>query len=1055
MLEQKTFSRYRKPMIEIPNLVEHHLNSYDNFIKNKIKEVFSELSPISDYSEKKYDIIFKSFKIIENDSGEYDAKEQNRGTYFVSVKATFALLNKTTGEEKEEEIFMFNLPKMTDHGTFVVNGVERVIIPQLARSYGIFFTVDETKVRRNFGAKIIPARGSWIEIESDSNDIIYVKLDRKRKMPISSLLRIFAPNKKDEEIINSFEDENVREYMEKTFKKDPALNLDDSYLEIYKRLRDGEMVTSQVSKNYIDTLFTEDRYDLSEIGRIRFNSRFFSEEKTNYSKKEKTLEFRDFSEIIKKIVSLNNDIDAQPDDIDNLGSRRLRFFDELIEQRFRMGMLQIKRNIQDRMSIVDTTETNPSHFINPRPIEAKIKEFFNTNPLSQFMDQDNMLSELENLRTVSALGPGGLVRERAGFEVRDVHPSHYGRVCPIQTPEGQNIGLILRLSTYAKVNKYGIIQTPYAKVKNGKVTKEIVYLDAYEEAKFAIAHYAAEVDEKTGEIKEKIIEVRKGSEPVKVSKNEVEFIDISHYQIFSIATSMIPFVGHNEANRALMGSNMQRQAVPCINPEAPIVATGIEEKAARYTGRNLYAEDEGEIVFVDGEKIEIKHKTKTKKHKLINFSRTNNFSLSHQRPSVKMGQKVRKGELLADNTSSANGQISVGKNMLVAFMSFYGSNYEDAIVISERVVKKSKFTNIYIKEYIVDIRDTKLGPEQTTHDIPNVSEAKIKNLDEEGIIRVGSEVSKGDILVGKITPKGESQLTPEERLLRSIFGEKAREVKDTSLKLKAGEKGRVISVKTYDRSSGDELESGVIKKIYIHVAELRNIKVGDKMAGRYGNKGVVSVILPEEDMPYTKDGEPIDVVLSPLGVPSRMNLGQILEVHLGLAANTLNYQAIVPPFSSATDEEIKTELKKAGFSESGKIKLYDGLTGEAFSQDVTVGYMYILKLHHMIDDKMHVRSTGPYSLINQQPLGGKAQEGGQRFGEMEVWALLGHGAAYALREILTVKSDDILGRAAMYDSIVKGENFILPNTPESFNVMLSTLRGLSLSIEMGENEYDD
>jgi DNA-directed RNA polymerase subunit beta len=739
------------------------------------------------------------------------------------------------------------------------------------------------------------------------------------------------------------------------------------------------------------------------------------------------------------------------DDIDHLGSRRVRFVGELFQSKIRIGMSQMKRNIQDRMSTVDPDITMPVNFISPRPLQARIKEFFTTNQLSQFMAQENILQEIEHLRTLSALGPGGLTRERAGFEVRDVHPSHYGRVCPIHTPEGPNIGLILRLSVYARVNDFGMIETPYAKVKHGVVTDEVKYLNALEEENFKIAHFATKVDAKSKIIDEEV-EVRVNGIPTVVKSNEVDFMDVATNQAFSIATSMIPFLNHDDANRALMGSNMQKQAVPCLRPEAPLVATGIEEEAARYTGRLIYAEEAGEVTYLDSKKIVITNDSKKEKeYNLIQFSRTNSFTVFHQRPVVSLGQKVKKGELLADTSSSDKGQTSIGQNILIAFMSWSGSNYEDAIILSERLVKDSKFTSIHIEEFVVNVRDTKLGPEVTTHDIPNVGEAKLKNLDEDGVVRVGAEVRPGDIIVGKITPKGETQLTPEERLLRSIFGEKARDVKDTSKRLEGGKKGRIVSVKVFSREKGDKLESGIIKRIHIEVAELRSISVGDKLSGRHGNKGVISKILPEEDMPYMPDGRPVDMILTPLGVPSRMNLGQILELHLGLAANTLNYQAIVPPFAGATDAEIKAELVKAGFQESGKMKLYDGRTGEKFNQEVAVGYMYILKLHHEVEDKIHMRSIGPYSLITQQPLGGRAQGGGQRFGEMEVWALLGHGAAYTLREMLTIKSDDIVGRSAAFDSIVKGERIKQPNIPASFNVLLNNLRGLGLDVELLKN----
>ncbi len=721
-------------------------------------------------------------------------------------------------------------------------------------------------------------------------------------------------------------------------------------------------------------------------------------------------------------------------------------------------MMQIKRNIQDRMSIIDVDTAMPIHIINQRPLQARIKEFFTTNQLSQFMAQENVLYEIEHMRTLSALGPGGLTRERAGLEVRDVHPSHYGRVCPIHTPEGPNIGLILHLSTYAKINDFGIIETPYIKVKNGKITGEVQYLNALEEEKYNIAHAGILYDE-SGKIMEEKVAARIKTEPGQISRTEVDFIDVAANQAFSIATSLIPFLEHNDANRALMGSNMQKQAVPCVLPEAPLVATGVEELASRDSGRLVLALEDGVVSYLDAKKVVVKGKNPArnashndaggeKTYSLVNFLRNNNFSAFHQRPIVNVGDKVKKGDVLADTSSTVNGQISLGQNIFVAFLSWSGANYEDAIIISERLVKNSKLTSIYIEEFVCVVRDTKLGPEITTRDIPNVGEFKLKDLDEDGIVRIGAEVRENDILVGKITPKGETELTPEERLLRSIFAEKARDVKDTSLRMEHGKRGRIIGVKIFSRDLGHTLEAGIIKKIVIEVAQIRNISVGDKLSGRHGNKGVISTVLPEEDMPYTADGTPIDIILSPLGVPSRMNLGQILEMHLGMAANTLGYQAIVPPFLGATHDEVKKELITAGLPENGKLKLFDGRTGEAFEQDVAVGYMYVLKLHHMVEDKIHMRSIGPYSLITQQPLGGKAQGGGQRFGEMEVWALEGYGAAYTLREMLTIKSDDILGRSQTFDSIIKGEKIKAPNSPASFNVMLNYLRGLALDVDL-------
>ena len=821
--------------------------------------------------------------------------------------------------------------------------------------------------------------------------------------------------------------------------------MNDIYVEIYKRLRDGDMATAENAKEFINSLFTPERYDLSPVGRFRFNQRF-GKPMDEAEMSRRIISKEDLVTVISHIVLLNSTPLSKADDIDHLGQRRVRFVGEILQQKIRTGMMQIKRNIQDRMSIIDVDTAMPIQIINQRPLQARIKEFFTTNQLSQFMAQENVLYEIEHLRTLSALGPGGLTRERAGLEVRDVHPSHYGRVCPIHTPEGPNIGLILHLSTYAKINDFGIIETPYVRVKNGKITGEVVYLNALEEEKYNIVHAGIPYDE-NGKITEEKVEARIKTEPGTVSREQVDFIDVAPNQAFSIATSMIPFLEHNNANRALMGSNMQKQAVPCVLPEAPLVATGVEELASRDSGRLVIAEEDGVVSYLDAKKIVTKGK-KELTYNLINFLRNNNFAVFHQRPIVHVGDKVKKGDVLADTSSTVDGQIALGQNIFVAFLSWSGSTYEDAIIVSERLVKNSKFTSVYVEEFTCVVRDTKLGPEITTRDIPNVGELKLKDLDEDGVVRIGAEVRENDILVGKITPKGETELTPEERLLRSIFAEKARDVKDTSLRMEHGKRGRIIGVKIFSRDLGHTLEAGIIKKIVIEVAQIRNISVGDKLSGRHGNKGVISTILPEEDMPYTADGTPVDIILSPLGVPSRMNLGQILEMHLGMAANSLGYQAIVPPFLGARHEEIREELAKAGLPENGKMKLFDGRTGEAFKQDVAVGFMYMLKLHHMVEDKIHMRSIGPYSLITQQPLGGKAQGGGQRFGEMEVWALEGYGAAYTLREMLTIKSDDILGRSATFDSIVKNETIRPPNSPASFNVLLNYLRGLALDVDL-------
>ncbi|MDE1988368.1 MAG: DNA-directed RNA polymerase subunit beta, partial [Patescibacteria group bacterium] len=947
--EKKYFGKFKYPLAPMPNLVEPQLNSFKWLLERGLSEVFKDFSPINDYGNKKFELAFSSFEISEPKYDEHYAKE-NKISYEAQLKIKVKLKNKTLNSIKEQEIFLADLPLMTSHGTFIINGIERVIVPQLARSYGIFFTSNEIKGKNYFGAKIIPSRGAWMEMETDADNVIYVKIDKKRKFAATSLFRVLGA-RADKEILNLFNgDENAKKLMEQTISRDSAKTAEESFVEIHKKLRDGDLANAENAKEFVSSIFSEERYDLSKVGRFRFNKRF----NKGLDEKElerKTISLDDLAVIIKKIAELNDNPDAVEDDIDHFGSRRVRFVGELLQQKMRVGMSQMKRNIQDRMSIIDPEITLPVQFISPRPLQARIKEFFATNQLSQFMQQENILAEVEHLRRLSALGPGGLNRERAGFEVRDVHTSHYGRVCPIHTPEGGNIGLILNLATYARINEFGMIETPYAKVKNGKITKEISFLNALEEENHKIAHAANEYD-KDGLIINDDVEVRVNGEPQLVKKEEVDFIDVATNQVFSIATSMIPFLNHDDANRALMGSNMQKQAVPCVIPEAPLVATGIEAKAALDTGRIVVSDEDGTVAYVDAKKIIVENgKGKGKTYNLIQFSRTNSFTVFHQRPVVGLGQKVKKGDLLIDTSSSKNGEIALGQNVLVAFISWFGSNYEDAIIISEKLVRNSKFTSVNIEDFVVNVRDTKLGPEITTHDIPNVGENKLKNLDEDGIVRVGAEVRPGDILVGKITPKGETQLTPEERLLRSIFGEKARDVKDTSKRLEGGKRGRIIGVKVFSREKGDKLDSGIIKRIHIEVAQLRNVSVGDKLAGRHGNKGVISKILPEEDMPYLPDGTPVDIILTPLGVPSRMNLGQILELHLGLAAHTLNYQAIVPPFAGATDAEIKGELKKAGFNENGKIKLYDGRTGESFDQDVAIGYMYMLKLHHMVEDK--------------------------------------------------------------------------------------------------------
>ena len=1045
---QKYFGRHSEPLIKMPSLVESQIKSFTDFVEGGAERVFKEFSPISDHSNKKFELKLVKFAFGDLRWDEHYAKRMMK-TYEAPLSMVVKLKNKTTGEEKEQEIFLADFPWMTHHGTFIINGVERIVVPQLARSYGVFFESIPHKGKNYFAAKIIPARGVWIEIESDADGGIYVKIDRKRRFPVTSLLRVLGLAT-EKEILGRFDkNQAVRDVIATTLSHDHAQTAEEAFVEIYRRLRDGDIATPESARTHVASILSPERYDFSKVGRFHFNRRFGlpTDEKHLLNA---TLTLEDVIRIITNIVELNTNPVAEPDDIDHLGFRRVRFAGELLEGRMRVGLSRMKRNIQDRMAMVDAETTLPVSLVNPRPFQAAIREFFTTDQLSQLMQQYNTLDEIEHLRTLSTLGRGGLTSERAGLEVRDVHSSHYGRVCPIHTPEGKNIGLVLHMSLYARPNEFGIIETPYAKVEKGIITKEIKYLNALEEEQYAIAHAATPRDEK-GHITVKMAEVRKEGNPTLVKRENVDFLEVATNQPFSVATSLIPFVENDDANRALMGSNMQKQAVPLVVPEAPVVATGVESAAARDSGRLIIAAEAGEVTYADAQMIKVKNDDgKTKDYPLVNFSRTNGFTTFHQRPLVSVGDSVKKGAVLADTSTSVGGQLAIGQNVRVAFLPWFGANYEDAIVISEKLAKEARFTSIHMEEFICVVRDTKLGAEVTTHDIPNVSEFKLRNLDEDGVIRIGAEVRPGDILVGKVTPKGETQLTPEERLLHAIFGEKAKDVKDTSLRMEGGKRGRVIGVKIFSRENGDGLESGVIKRVHIEVAQLRTISVGDKLAGRHGNKGVISRVLPEEDMPFDKDGNPVDIILTPLGVPSRMNLGQILELHLGLAADMLGYQAVVPSFSGATEEEIRNELKEAGVAEDGKRILFDGRTGEAFAQPVSVGVMYILKLHHMVEDKIHMRSIGPYSLTTQQPLGGKAQNGGQRVGEMEVWAFLGYGAAYSLREILTIKSDDILGRSAAFDAIVSGKRIEESNTPATFNVLVRHLRGLGIDIEFKE-----
>jgi len=1102
---RKFFTSMREA-IPLTDLIEVQKKSYEWFFQDGLKELFDEISPIKDFIGRDLELYFLDYYLDEPKFDEVTAKDKNV-TYEAPLRVNVRLVNKRTNENKEQEIYLGDFPLMTDRGTFIINGVERVVVSQLIRSAGVFFTSEVYRGRRHYGAKLIPNRGAWLEIETDGNGIIYVKIDRKRKVPITALLRAFG-YETDDQIIDLFKDiDNHPEisYIKKTIEKDISTNEAEGLKEVYRRIRPGDLATTDNARSLIHSMFFDfDRYDFGRVGRYKINARFSLDLPNN--KDTRVLRREDLILVIREIIRLNLSQD-QADDIDHLGNRRVRAIGELVQNRFRIGLARMERIIKDRMSTLDLASLGPNQLINARPVIGVIKEFFMSSQLSQFMDQVNPLAELEHKRRLSAMGPGGLSRERAGFEVRDVHRTHYGRICPIATPEGPNIGLVGHLAAYAKVNDFGFIETPFRKVyhdvvneekhttnriarvdikdpKNKSVivaqgekitaakakelakikeietvaikpvvTDEIVYLDAFEEEKYNTTAATTLIDE-DGYFINDFTDIRVKGEPTYDRVEKIDLMDVAPNQIISIATSMIPFLEHDDAVRALMGTNMQRQAVSVIKPQAPIVGTGIEAKAAIDSGQVVVAKEAGEVTYVDSRRIDITDKNKvTTTYNLNKFARSNTSTSMNQHPIVDKGDSIKKGQAIADGAATDNGELALGQNMLVAYMTWDGGNYEDAILISERVVKNDNYTSVSIEDYSIDVRDTKLGPEVVTRDIPNVSEEKLKDLDREGVVRIGANVSSGDILVGKITPKGETELSAEEKLLRAIFGEKAKDVRDTSLYLKHGERGKVIDIKIFSRDKGDKLPAGVIKTIQVTVAQLRKIQVGDKMAGRHGNKGVISRVVPQADMPFLADGTPVDIILNPLGVISRMNLGQLLETHLGLAARTLGYKVASPALNGVEEKTIRGELKKAGWPEDGKIQLYDGRNGMPFAHKTTVGVAYMFKLNHLVEDKIHQRSIGPYSLVTQQPLGGKAQFGGQRFGEMEVWALEAYGAANTLQEIITIKSDDVPGRSKAYESIIKGEPINRLNIPESFNVLVRELKGLGLDVELiGERE---
>ncbi len=1048
-----------------PNLLQMQRETWEDFAEVRLKELFSEISPIVDYTGKEFELWFLDYKLGKpNYKNGLEAK-RNNDSLEISLRVKIRLVNKKTKEVKEQEVFLADFPLMTERGTFVVNGVERVVVSQLIRSPGAFFTSRSSRGKNYFGAKIIPNRGAWLEFETEESGFIGVKINRKRKVPATTLLMALGLDN-IEKIEKEFKDIDTGEvqYIKETLKRDTCKDQKEALVEIYRRLRPGDLVTPDTAQDLIFNMFFNfDRYDLSKVGRWKTWQRLTNlapakkEDTKDIGKENRILKIEDLVEVVKEVIRLNNNPNAKADQVDHLGNRRVRTLSELLQNRLRVGLMRMERIIKDKMSTLDPATITAMQLINPRPLMAVVKEFYTSSQFSQFMDNENPLAELEHKRRLTTTGPGGLTRERAGFEVRDVQPSHYGRICPIETPEGPNVGLVGHLASFARVNPYGFIEAPYFKVKNGRITDEVHYLSAQEEERYIIVPASVPLDKNQKilpEIPPNKVEARVKGEPAEVEISKVDYSDVSSKQFISAAAALIPFLQNDDASRALMGSNMQRQAVPLVRPEAPLVGTGVERNVARDSGQGILATANGVIKEVDASHILVQYDIAGKKveedYELQTFVKTNQYSCFHQRPIVQKGEYVKKGDVLADGAAISQGRLALGRNILVCFLPLRGGGFEDSITISEKLVKEFEFTSIHIEDFTCDVRETKLGDEVTTSDIPNVGEEKLKDLDEEGIVRLGAHVGPNDILVGKISPKGEAELTPEERLLRAIFGEKAKDVKDTSLRLEHGKHGKVTNVKIFLRELGHKLEPGVIKKVQVEVSEVRHVKVGDKLVGRHGNKGVVSKILSEAEMPFLADGTPIDLVLSPLSVPSRMNLGQILETHLGWAAKKLNYLAITPALLGANKEDIKKELKEAGLPESGQVTLYDGRTGQPFPKPITVGYMYVMKLIHMVDDKVHARSIGPYSLITQQPLGGKAQFGGQRFGEMEVWALQGYGAAYTLQEMLTIKSDDVVGRATTYEAILKGEPIKNPNIPASFNLLVAELKSLGMGVEVKE-----
>lgn len=1046
---QRRFFTKADAAVELPNLIEHQLNSFREFVQTGLGEIFAEINPIEDYTGQKLELRFKDYHFDDPKMSEQEARENNI-SFEAPLKAVVELTNKVTGEVKEQEIYLGDYPWMTDRGTFVINGAERVVVNQLIRSAGVFFTSEINGGRNNYGAKLIPGRGAWLEFETASSGALYVKIDRRRKIPVTTLLRALG-TPTNQAIKDLFADTDTGEvkYIDATLDKDPAKGTNEALIEVYRRLRPGDLATVDNARELIQRMFFDfKRFDFSRVGRYKINQRLGLD--VANTTENRVMRIDDLIAIIKEVIRLNNTQDA-PDDIDALSNRRVKMVGELVQRQFRIGLLRMERNARDRMSMSDIETVTPGQLINARPVVAAVREFFASSQLSQFMDQTNPLSELAHKRRLSSMGPGGLSRERAGLDVRDAHATHYGRLCTVETPEGANIGLVLNMASYAKVNEYGFLETPYRRVVDGKVTDEVVYMDAAEESLEIIAESGNEVDE-NGKFVAERVSARINLKPGEVDVSEVTFVDAAKKQILGSTASLIPFVEKNRVDRSLTGSNMQKQAVPLIKPQSPIVGTGMESVIARNSGQLIVAEGDGEVVRADGSEIQVQYKDGVKSYVPMHFQRSNDGESINQRVVVTRGQKVKKGDVLIEGMSMADGELAIGRDLVVAYMPWGGYNMDDAIILSDRLVKEDDLTSIHITDYMVEVRETKLGPEIVTRDIPNVSEESLRHLDENGIVRIGAEVHAGDILVGKITPKGEQELSSEERLLRAIFGEKAKDVRDTSQRMSNGKHGKIVGVKVFSREHGHELKAGVLMQIQIFVAQMRKIAVGDKLAGRHGNKGVVARILPVADMPFMADGTPIDVILNPLGVPSRMNLGQLFEVHLGMAARALGYKVATPPFNGVPIETIVSELERAGLPADGKVQLFDGRTGDAFQELTAVGNMYMIKLHHMVADKIHARSIGPYTMVTQQPLGGKAQNGGQRFGEMEVWALEAYGASATLQEMLTIKSDDVYGRAKAYESIIKKEPITGPKVPESFNVLVKELQGLGLRVDLIQQE---